>query len=171
MSVSRLQTESPDILQVDDLAAYCEANGLNARVHRLSVPTLTVPDAAAAVGTEPERIAKSLVFLVNGEPLLVVAAGEGRIRCPLLAAALGVSRKRVRFATAEEALRITGYPVGAMPPFGHRQALPTLVDELTVPSSGRVYAGGGSVSALLEVDVAELLAVSGGKWVPLTESS
>lgn len=167
--MSHSQPERPQTLLVDDLVAFCEARGLNARVHRLSVPTPTVPDAAAAVGTEPERIAKSLVFLVNGEPLLVIAAGEGRIRYPLLAAALEVSRKRVRFATAGEALAITGYPVGAMPPFGHRLVLPTLVDDVSVPASGRIFAGGGSVSALLEVDAAELLAVSGGRRVALTE--
>ena len=157
-----------DHLTEADLEAFCRERGLAARLHRLDVPTPTVPDAAAAVGTEPGRIVKSLVFLAAGAPLLVVAAGESRVAYPLLAGALEISRKRLRFATAEEALAITGYRVGAMPPFGHRTPLPTLVDALTVPESGTVFAGGGGVSALLELDAADLGAVTGARRVALS---
>lgn len=153
-----------------DLEAFCRARGLAARLHRLSVPTPTVPDAAAAVGTEPERVVKSLVFLVRGEPLLVIAAGEGRVRYPLLARAAGVNRKELRFATPAEALEISGYPVGAMPPFGHRRELPTLIDEASVPGAGRLFGGGGAVDALLELDAGTLPSVTGGRRVPLTRA-
>ena len=148
-----------DHLTEADLEAFCRERGLAARLHRLDVPTPTVPDAAAAVGTEPGRIVKSLVFL---------AAGESRVAYPLLAGALEISRKRLRFATAEEALAITGYRVGAMPPFGHRTPLPTLVDALPVPESGTVFAGGGGVSALLELDAADLGTVTGARRVALS---
>src|SRR5690606_2876781 len=94
--------------------------------------------------------------------------GESRVAYPLLAGALGIGRKRLRFATAEEALAITGYRVGAMPPFGHRTPLPTLVDALMVPESGTVFAGGGSVSALLELDAADLAAATGARRVALS---
>lgn len=162
----------PDVatLTESDLEEFCRRHGVPARLHRLDVPTPTVPDAAAAVGTEPDRIVKSLVFLSRGEPLLVVAAGESRVSYPLLAAALGVSRKQVRFATPDEALLITGYRVGAMPPFGHRVELPTLVDEATVPTEGAVFAGGGGLSALMEVDVAVLHEVTGARRLPLSRA-
>lgn len=162
----------PDVatLTESDLEEFCRRHGVPARLHRLDVPTPTVPDAAAAVGTEPDRIVKSLVFLSRGEPLLVVAAGESRVSYPLLAAALGVSRKQVRFATPDEALLITGYRVGAMPPFGHRVELPTLVDEATVPTEGAVFAGGGGLSALMEVDAAVLHEVTGARRLPLSRA-
>ncbi len=155
-------------LTESDLEEFCRRHGVPARLRRLHVPTPTVPSAAAAVGTEPGRIVKSLVFLAQGEPLLVVAAGESRVSYPLLAAALGVGRKRVRFASPEEALLVTGYRVGAMPPFGHLSELPTLVDAVTVPESGAVFGGGGGVSALLEVDAAVLHEVTRARRVPLT---
>ncbi|NLG08266.1 MAG: YbaK/EbsC family protein [Deinococcales bacterium] len=158
-------------LSPSDLEAYCRAQGVAARLHRLDVPTPTVPDAAAAVATTPERIVKSLVFLARGEPLLVVAAGEGRVRYPLLARALGVNRKELRFATAEEALEITGFPVGAMPPFGHARPLATLLDDASLPASGAVFGGGGAVDALMEVEVAELERATGGRRVSLTEAA
>src|SRR5690554_4788683 len=119
----------PEQLTESDLEEFCRRHGVPARLHRLDVPTPTVPDAAVAVGPEPGRIVKSLVFLAGGEPLLVVAAGEARVSYPLLAAALGLGRKQVRFATPDEALLVTGFRVGAMPPFGHRAPLPTLLDD------------------------------------------
>ena len=161
---------APAALTESDLEEFCRRHGVPARLHRLGVPTPTVPDAAAAVGTEPGRIVKSLVFLALGEPLLVVAAGESRVSYPLLAAALGVGRKQVRFASPEEALLVTGYRVGAMPPFGHLRELPTLVDEVTVPASGAVFGGGGGVSALIEVEAAVLHEVTRARRVPLTRA-
>ncbi len=151
-----------------DLEEFCSRNAVPSRLHRLEALTPTVPDAAAALGTEPERIVKSLVFLAEGEPLLVVVAGESRVSYPLLASALGLSRKRLRFATPDEALAITGYRVGSMPPFGHRVQLPTLVDAATVPVSGPVYGGGGGLSSLLEVDAADLHEVTEARRAALT---
>lgn len=157
-------------LSDSDLEGFCLRHGVPARLHRLSVPTPTVPAAAAAVGTEPGRIVKSLVFLARGEPLLVIAAGESRVSYPALASALGVGRKELRFATPDEALLITGYRVGAMPPFGHRAELPTWIDALTVPEAGTVFAGGGGVSALLELEATVLHEVTGGRRAALTRT-
>lgn len=151
-----------------DLEAYCRDQGLSARLLRLDVPTPTVPAAAAALGVAVDRIVKSLVFLVNGEPTLVIAAGEGRVSYTALARALGVSRRALRFASAEQALDITGYRTGAMPPFGHHRPLPTLLDDASVPNDGVVYGGGGDVSALLEVDVNELTGVTAARKAALT---
>ena len=108
------------------------------------------------------------MFLADGSPRLAVAAGLARLDTKLLAAAFGVSRRRVRFASAAEALEITGYQVGAMPPFGHRTELPTVVDQAV--SVGEVYyGGGGSTSAMLELDAQALLAATGALQAPLTK--
>ena len=116
-----------------------------------------------------KAIVKSLLFLADGRPTLVVAAGEGRISQASLAAELGVSRRRVRFASADRALEIAGYPVGGMPPFGHLEPLPTLIDSDSVPSAGTLYAGGGSRRSLLRLDAAELIDRLGGRLVALSE--
>ncbi|HEX7002256.1 MAG TPA: YbaK/EbsC family protein [Trueperaceae bacterium] len=155
-------------LTEEDLERFCEIDRVDATLHRLTVPTPTVADAAAAVGADPGRIVKSLVFLAEREPLLVIAAGESRVAYPMLAEFLGISRKRLRFATADEALAVTGYRVGAMPPFGHRIQLPTLIDANTVPDAGTVFAGGGGVSSLLELDARDLHEVTSAKRVALS---
>jgi prolyl-tRNA editing enzyme YbaK/EbsC (Cys-tRNA(Pro) deacylase) len=158
-----------------DLRAFVEARAVQARLVYPSVPTPTVPDAALALGVPASSIVKSLVFLAAGAPHLIVAAGEARVRMPALALALGVSRKRLKLASPEEALELTGYPVGAMPPFGHRALLPTLADARSLnpddqpPERVILYGGGGTHSALLELSLATLLAVTGARLAPLTD--
>lgn len=158
-----------------DLRAFISEQGLAARLVYPGVPTPTVPDAAAALGVQPQQILKSLVFLADGEPLLVLATGEARIDYRALAGALGISRKRLRLATPEAALMVSGYEVGAMPPFGHRRALPSLLDERGLPAEAAapeeviLYGGGGSRSALLELSLATLREVTKARLVPLSE--
>jgi prolyl-tRNA editing enzyme YbaK/EbsC (Cys-tRNA(Pro) deacylase) len=153
------------------LLAWCAEHGVAARLLRPGVPTPTVPEAAAAVGVAPERVLKSLVFWVDGTPTLVIAAGEDRLAYPKLATAFGTSRRRVRLATSDEALALTGYPVGAMPPFGHRSALPTWVDAARVRPGLVVVAGGGARDALLEVATDDLLRATAARSAPLTDAN
>ncbi|MEJ2287550.1 MAG: YbaK/EbsC family protein [Deinococcales bacterium] len=171
-----------------DLAAYLHAHGVSAELVRPGVPTPTVPEAARALGVGPEAIVKSLVFEIAGQragdaanngsavdavedgrqPLLVIAAGEARVRMPALARALGTSRRALRLASPERTLELTGYAVGSMPPFGHRRVLPTLVDSLSVPTEGVVFAGGGGRDVLLRVPVDTLLGLTRARRLPLT---
>jgi prolyl-tRNA editing enzyme YbaK/EbsC (Cys-tRNA(Pro) deacylase) len=159
-----------ETLGPEALLAWCAAHGVPARLLRPGVPTPTVPQAAAAVGVEPERVLKSLVLWVDGAPTLVVAAGEDRLVYPRLAAAFGVSRRRVRLASADEALELTGYPVGAMPPFGHRRPLPTWVDAARVRPGLRVVAGGGARDALLDLTTDDLLRATDARSARLTDA-
>lgn len=151
-----------------DLADYLDAAGVEGQLVRPGTPTPTVPDAARAMGVEPAAILKSLVFEVEGVPLLVIAAGEARVRVPLLARALGVTRRAVKLATPDATLAATGYPVGAMPPFGHARRLTTLVDSVSVPSEGVVYGGGGADDVMLRLNARTLLEATGARRLPLT---
>lgn len=157
-----------------DVAAYLDAHAIAGRLVYPDAPTPTVSDAAEALGVAPERIVKSLVFIAADTPYLVIAAGEARVSQKRLRDVLGVSRRKLRMASPEEALEISGFEVGAMPPFGHRQPLATLLDTLTIPTQSPdttvVYAGGGSKAAMLELSVATLIAVANPKTVPLTTS-
>jgi prolyl-tRNA editing enzyme YbaK/EbsC (Cys-tRNA(Pro) deacylase) len=136
----------------------------------LSADTPTVDRAAAAVGTTPERIVKSLLFLVSGEPLLVIALGPENVDRRAIGRYMRVGRKKVSLADPGTVLSITGYPVGALPPFGHRVPIRTLVDgKVTGPPL--IYAGGGSTRALLRMEPAELLRVCGDELVDVRGGS
>ncbi|CAN5777259.1 hypothetical protein BH23DEI1_BH23DEI1_17200 [soil metagenome] len=157
-------------LGADGLRSWMEARDVRGRFVMPGVPTPTVTAAAAALGVASDAILKSLVFLVDGRPWLVVAAGDDRISYRALARVFGVTRRKVRLADPEEALAISGYVVGAMPPFGHRSTLDTLVDDRVARPGRTVYAGGGSREALLELTTDELMRVTSARAAPLSDA-
>jgi len=81
---------------------------------------------------------------------------------------LGINRKKVKFAAAEKALEMTGYVVGSMPPFGHRQRLRTLVDP-TVTRQNTVYGGGGAIDAMMRLTPEELIRITNAQILELSE--
>jgi Cys-tRNA(Pro) deacylase len=153
-----------------DLQCFIETHQIEATILPMAEHTPTVPDAARALGVEPEQIIKSLVFLVKDEPLLVINNGLARVDQRKIADRLGVGRKQVKFASAEQALEITGYIVGSMPPFGHRRKLRTLID-LAVTAFETIFGGGGDIDAMLRLTVAELLRVTEGEVTSVSEGA
>ena len=156
-----------------DLKRFIHDQGIDAEIVFLEETTPTVETAAAAVGVHPRQICKTLLFIVKeGEdsyrPLLAISNGLSRIGYKKLAAHLGRSRRQVRIATPEQVETVTGYPVGTVPPFGHRQPLPTLLDE-SVLALDEIYAGGGAINALVRLTVAELQRVLDGEVADLSE--
>jgi prolyl-tRNA editing enzyme YbaK/EbsC (Cys-tRNA(Pro) deacylase) len=142
-----------------DLQAFIQDRAIPGEILHLETPTPTVETAALAVGAAPERIVKSILFLVDGRAVLAIACGPDRVETRALAAYYAVGRKRVKLADAETVLELTGFQVGAMPPFGHRQPLPTLVDR-RVLDRPEVYAGGGSEQSLLRISPQAILQVT-----------
>ena len=152
-----------------DLEAFLVARGVAGQVVRLTAHTPTVAIAAEVMGTTVERIAKSILFLLEqgeagGEPLLVIANGTARVDYRRVADSVGVSRKRVRLADAATVQTITGYPVGGVPPLGHPRTLRTLIDR-RVLAEPEVYAGGGALHALLRIAPSEIVRVTGALTV------
>jgi len=150
------------VLGTSDLEQFIRTHGIQAEIISLSIDTPTVDLAAKAVGTSPDQIVKSLLFLVNDEPLLVIARGPELVDRRAIGHHMKVGRKRVSLADAGAVLSITGYPVGALPPFGHRAAIHTIVDR-HVSGLPLIFAGGGSPRALVRLEPAELLRVCGAE--------
>ncbi len=148
------------------LARFIAAHGIAAEVVPMAVETPTVPAAAAALGVSPQQIIKSLLFLVRDQPVLVIASGETLVDRSVLAARYGVGKKQVKLADAATVLRLTGYPAGGVPPFGHPAPLPTLLDR-AVMAWDVVYGGGGDDHTLLRIAPEELARVTGAEWITL----
>jgi prolyl-tRNA editing enzyme YbaK/EbsC (Cys-tRNA(Pro) deacylase) len=154
------------ILGPADLQAYLEANQIQGELLQLSNPTPTVETAAEAVGAQPEQIVKSILFLVEGQPVLAITCGTSYVERRAISLRFGVGRKKVKLAAPEIVAEATGFLVGAMPPFGHRQPLRTLID-LRVLEKPVVYAGGGSDYTLLRLDPGTILQVTQGEVLDL----
>lgn len=151
-----------------DLEGYMQSQAIPGEILHLDMPTPTVDAAAQAVGADPGQIIKSILFTVDEKPVLVIACGKSTISRRAIADLFGVGKKRIKLASPEIVLAVSGYEVGAMPPFGHRQPLPTLIDSrvLDLPEA---YAGGGAENALLRLDPQEILRSTGAKVLDLLE--
>jgi len=134
----------------------------------LEVPTPTVETAAAAVGSDPDQIVKSVLFLVDGKPVLAVACGLARVDQRAIASRYGVGRKRVKLADSEKVLEVTGFLAGAVPPFGHPEPIPTLLDPC-IRRFSTVFAGGGTLHALVRLSPEEILRMTQGEWLSIQE--
>lgn len=150
------------------LQHYISEQGIDAAIIPLDAHTATVADAALALGVDTDQIIKSLVFRCDDTALLVITNGLARVDRKKIAGLLGVGRKKVKFATAEEVLDITGFIVGSMPPFGHRTRLRTLVDP-AVMRLDTVYGGGGDIDAMMRLAPAELIRVTGAHLAAVSE--
>jgi prolyl-tRNA editing enzyme YbaK/EbsC (Cys-tRNA(Pro) deacylase) len=130
------------------LRRYVDERALGARV----VQRGDAPGAAAGAAA-----VKSLVLMSSGEPVVVVLLLSDRLDFGRVAAALGVPRRGVRLATADEARRATGYRIGTIPPLGHAGGpLRTLLCAAVAESCAMACGGGGSEGASLCVAVEEL---------------
>ena len=128
------------------------ALGLQVDVRRLEESTATVEDAARAVSCSPAQIAKSLVFVADGDPVLCIASGSHRVDVEMLAVALDVAE--VRAATLDEVRASTGFSAGGVPPFGH--GLPVVLDE-TLLAHELVWAAGGDGHSLFQIPPLQLV--------------
>jgi prolyl-tRNA editing enzyme YbaK/EbsC (Cys-tRNA(Pro) deacylase) len=142
------------------LAECARELGLEVEVQRLESSTRTAKDAAIAIGCEEAEIAKSIVFVADGDPVVCIASGRHRIDTEKLADALDVAE--VRQAAADEVRAATGYPIGGVPPFGHD--LPVLFDE-SLLEHGRVWAAAGDPHSLFCVDPRKLADCVGARVV------
>jgi prolyl-tRNA editing enzyme YbaK/EbsC (Cys-tRNA(Pro) deacylase) len=152
------------------LQEFIDKNGIHAQVIHCPAPTPTVETAAQVMGVTVEQIVKTILFSVAGQLVAVVACGTAPIERKPLAERFGVGRKQVKLADAETVLAATGYPAGAVPPFGHREAHPTFVDPRVLAQSF-VYAGGGEEDALVRLDPADILCVAGAETLTVLAAS
>jgi prolyl-tRNA editing enzyme YbaK/EbsC (Cys-tRNA(Pro) deacylase) len=107
-------------------------------------------------------IAKSIVFVCDGDPIVCVTSGAHRVDEERVAIALDCAEARP--ATPDEVRAATGYPVGGVPPFGH--GLPILFDEALLRHE-RIWAAGGDANSLFEVDPRDLIGSVSAEVVPL----
>lgn len=145
------------------------AAGLNPDlVRELPADTSTAEAAARAVGAPQGSIVKSLIFLADGEPLLVLVAGDQRADVKRLRALLGLSKRRLRIARPDEVLELTGFEVGGVPPVGHASPIRTLVDRM-LGRFDTVWAAAGNAHAVFPIVYEQLLTISQGQVLDLAE--
>lgn len=140
--------------------ARADALGLEVKVREFPEGTRTAADAAAAIGCDVAQIVKSLVFVADDRPVLVLTSGVNRVDEQRLAALLGAAR--VRKADAGEVRDATGYAIGGTPPVGHDAPL-TIVCDRDLTRYDEVWAAAGTPNHVFPLTPDRLLAVTGAE--------
>jgi prolyl-tRNA editing enzyme YbaK/EbsC (Cys-tRNA(Pro) deacylase) len=138
--------------------------GLTVVMTQFERPTRTVSEAAAAVGCQAAQIAKSIVFVADGDPVVVIASGARRVDPEALCQVLDCAEARP--ASPEEVRAATGFSPGGVPPFSH--GLPVVMDQALL-DEGRVWAAGGDGNTVFEVDAHKLADCTGATVAPVGE--
>ena len=122
----------------------------------------TVELAAAALNCAPQRIAKSLSFMVGEEPVLIVAAGDARIDNPKYKARFSQKAKMLSF---DQAAELIGYAVGGVCPFAVKEGVAVYLDA-SMKRFATVFPACGSSNSAIELTIPELETYSGfADWV------
>lgn len=149
-------------MSVSRVKSYLEQWNLQDRMKEFDSSSATVELAAEAVGCEPARIAKTMSFLVGGEAVLVVLAGDVKIDNRKFKNQFQTKACMIR---PEDVKDKTGHPIGGVCPFDVKDGVYVYLDE-SLKRFEVVYPAGGSVNSAVELTLAELELASHCKaWV------
>lgn len=139
-------------MSIERVKAYFRKYGIEGRIRELDASSATVELAAAALGCEPERIAKTLSFLVDGHGILVVAAGDAKIDNTKYKAQFGTKAKML---SAEDVEKMVGHAVGGVCPFGVNEGVKVYLD-ISLKRFETVFPACGSGNSAIELTILEL---------------
>lgn len=149
-------------MAIEKVKEYFKGFGIEDRVLEFSVSSATVELAAKALGCEPERIAKTLSFSVDGEPVLIVTSGNCKIDNPKYKAYFHQKAVMLKFDEVEEQI---GHAVGGVCPFAVKDGLNVYLDE-SLKKYETVFPACGSSNSAIELTIPELEKYSGFKeWI------
>ncbi len=149
-----------------DLARYIAQHQIDATLITNIGDTPTVFMAAAALGVGVDQVLKTLLFYIHGEPYVVISHGVEPVPVRILANHFGVGKRQVKLARPEQVLAETGFPVGGVPPIGHRNPHPVLMAQ-SILAYDIVFGGGGDDKTMLRIPVSELLRLLTPDLLPL----
>lgn len=134
--------------------------GARGQVRALADSARTAKEAADALGVQVGQIANSLVFMADGQAVLVIASGAHRVDTVQLGAILETNK--IEKATADQVRRTTGFVIGGVAPVGSTKPLRTIVD-VALSRWPAIWAAGGHSHWVFPTHYDELLRITGGE--------
>ena len=149
-------------MAIDKVKAYFREYGMEGRVQEFDVSSATVELAAKALHCEPQRIAKTLSFMVENEAVLIVTAGDAKIDNPKYKAKFGKKAKMLPLDAVET---LVGHAVGGVCPFAVNEGVKVYLD-VSLKRFETVFPACGSSNSAIELTIMELEEYSGYmEWV------
>lgn len=141
---------------------HLEKYGLENKIMEFSVSSATVREAALALSCEEKEIAKTLSFLVNDKPILIVTAGDSKIDNKKYKEFFGCKAKMISFEDVE---KLIGHGVGGVCPFGVNEGIDIYLDD-SLKRFEIVYPACGSANSAVKLTLDELEKASNYKeWI------
>lgn len=139
-------------MAIEAVKEYFSKYGIADRIKEFDVSSATVELAAQAAGCEPCRIAKTLSFMVDGHPVLIVTAGDAKIDNSKYKAQFGTKAKMLK---PDEVENLVGHAVGGVCPFAIKPGVPVYLDD-SLKRFPSVFPACGSGNSAIELTIDEL---------------
>ena len=153
-------------MAIDQVRSFFKEQGIEDRIQEFEVSSATVQLAAQALNCEPCRIAKTLSFMVDEKPILIVAAGDAKIDNPKYKAQFNTKAKML---SPEEAEMLVGHAVGGVCPFGINEGVTVYLDA-SLKRFETVFPACGSSNSAIELSIPELEKYSHFiQWIDVTK--
>lgn len=149
-------------MAIEKVKAYFREYGMEERIQEFDVSSATVELAAKALHCEPQRIAKTLSFMVEDKAVLIVTAGDAKIDNPKYKAKFG---KKAKMLSLDEVETLVGHAVGGVCPFAVNEGVIVYLD-ISLKRFETVFPACGSSNSAIELTIPELEKYSGyAEWV------
>jgi len=155
-------------MSIERARAHLSKYNMQNRIREFDVSSATVELAAAALGVEGARIVKTLSYLVDGNAILVAAAGDIRVDNRKFK---DTFHAKAKMLTPEQASEMIGHAVGGVCPFGVNEGVKVYLD-VSVKRFETVFPAAGSSNSAIELTIPELELASGAAgWVDLAKEA
>ena len=149
-------------MAIDKVREYFKKYGMEDRIQEFDVSSATVALAAQALGCAPQRIAKTLSFMVDGQAILIVAAGDVKIDNTKYKKQFGTKAKML---SPDEVNEMVGHAIGGVGPFAVNDGVKIYLDE-SLKRFETVFPACGSSNSAIELTIPEMEKYAGEEgWV------
>jgi len=149
-------------MAIEKVKDFFKQYGMDSQIKEFEVSSATVDLAASALGCEPERIAKTLSFMVNGQAVLVVAAGDAKVDNKKLKEYF---KTKAKMLSPDEAIDLVGHAIGGVCPFAIKNDVSVYLD-ISLKRFETIYPACGSSNSAIELTIKQLEKYSSySEWI------
>ncbi|MFL0374751.1 YbaK/EbsC family protein [Paenibacillus amylolyticus] len=149
-------------MAIEKVKDFFKQYGMDSQIIEFEVSSATVDLAATALGCKPERIAKTLSFIVNGQAVLVVAAGDAKVDNKKFKEYF---KTKAKMLSPDEAIDMVGHAIGGVCPFAIKNDVSVYLD-ISLKRFNTIYPACGSSNSAIELTIKQLEKYSGySEWI------
>ncbi|WP_017688232.1 YbaK/EbsC family protein [Paenibacillus sp. PAMC 26794] len=149
-------------MAIEKAKDFFKQYGMDSQIKEFEVSSATVDLAASALGCEPERIAKTLSFMVNGQAVLVVAAGDAKVDNKKFKEYF---KTKAKMLSPDEAIDLVGHAIGGVCPFAIKNDVSVYLD-ISLKRFETIYPACGSSNSAIELTIKQLEKYSSySEWI------